>query len=267
MHIAALERFAGVRFFDRTERPLRLTEAGNVFFRFAKEVTNRTDAVRKFLAELSLGVAGEVTIGTTPSVGNYLILPVVNRILKKHPKLRIAVHIQPTHIVCESVRNADVDFGFILRDKAPEDILVKRIRREELCFFAPSKDRGRYRKQATVNQLREVPFITGIKGHDYTETVDRELEKRNFFKDPPRLRMNHLEGMKEAVRSGLGICILPRFTIERELSQNTFTQINVKGVRLSMKLMLLERERYFYSPSVASLKETLEAALSERSPR
>src|SRR5688572_13537603 len=71
IQIATLEKQIGLKLFNRSERPLRLTEAGSIFLQFAREVTNKANEVDRSLRELAIGTAGEVKIGASTSVGAY----------------------------------------------------------------------------------------------------------------------------------------------------------------------------------------------------
>src|SRR5262245_24264336 len=71
--VAQLEGEIGLKLFDRSKRPLRLTEAGSVFLQFAKELNNKTRDLGRMLAELAVGTAGDVRIGATNSIASYLL--------------------------------------------------------------------------------------------------------------------------------------------------------------------------------------------------
>jgi len=68
--IGLLEKELGLKLFDRSKRPLFVTEAGRVFFDFATEILNKSGEFERYLAELSSGVAGEVRIGASSHNGH-----------------------------------------------------------------------------------------------------------------------------------------------------------------------------------------------------
>src|SRR6266545_3558356 len=57
LQIATLERQTGLIFFDRSQRPFKLTEAGIIFLQFAREVINKSNEVDRSLRELAMGTA------------------------------------------------------------------------------------------------------------------------------------------------------------------------------------------------------------------
>jgi DNA-binding transcriptional LysR family regulator len=90
-HIAALERDLGVRLVDRTHRPARLTEAGQVFARHAREVVTGIGAARSAVGALRGMDAEPVTILTTPCIGATLFPDVIVDLVDLHPGLRVTV--------------------------------------------------------------------------------------------------------------------------------------------------------------------------------
>jgi len=53
----------GVKLFDRSKRPLLLSEAGQLFLKLARDVLNETEDFERYVLELSTGIAGAVKIG------------------------------------------------------------------------------------------------------------------------------------------------------------------------------------------------------------
>src|SRR5438132_12146108 len=62
-HVRALERELGARLFDRTERGMRLTQAGQVLRQYAGRGISLLDQCRNVLADLESGAAGRLVLG------------------------------------------------------------------------------------------------------------------------------------------------------------------------------------------------------------
>ena len=74
-----------------------------------------------------------------------------------------------------------------------------------------------------------------------------------------RLRINDYQPTKEAVRAGLGVAILPQFTVENDLCDQTLCKLDVTNASRYLNIMLLERPRQQSSPAVNAVKSFLEA--------
>jgi len=71
--IAKLEEEIGVKPIHRVSGEFRLTEGGELFLAYAKEILGKTDVLRASIRELESGTSGEVKIGATQSVGIYVL--------------------------------------------------------------------------------------------------------------------------------------------------------------------------------------------------
>ena len=96
--------------------------------------------------------------------------------------------------------------------------------------------------------------------------IESILEQRRFPKVPIAMRIGNYEGIKQAVSAGIGVAVLPRFTVHNELRNQTLVRIPIEGVNLNAKIMLVERTQALPRPTTASAKSFLAAAMSRFNP-
>jgi DNA-binding transcriptional LysR family regulator len=94
-HIAALERDLGVLLVDRTHRPARLTAAGEVFARHAREIVTGLGAARSAMVTLRGMDAKPITVLTTPCVGAALFPGLLAELVSTHPGARVSIIERP----------------------------------------------------------------------------------------------------------------------------------------------------------------------------
>ena len=263
LQIAGLERQFGLQLIDRSTRPIKLTEAGQLFLQFSTQIVNQTADLERVMSELARGVSGEVKIGATTSVGAYLLPPIAGELAQKYPKLSITIVSLPQASVLASVRTSAVDFAFVLSDRMPADLKVTTLKREPLWFVSSPENAALKKRPLTMNDLKSIPFILGLKGDQYTGMMESILEERRFPKVPIAMRIGNYEGIKQAVCAGIGIGILPRFTIHNEIGNRALVRIRVDGVNLSARIMLVERLQALQRPTATSAKSYISAAISK----
>jgi DNA-binding transcriptional LysR family regulator len=254
--IKLLEEQLGSKLFHRSAHPPELTEAGRTVYRYAKEILDRTRDLKRDLEAFSSGVSGEVRVGAISSINTYLLLPTVGQLLRQYPHLKISIVTQSRLMLFESVRQAAIDFAIVLSDKQPENLSVKVLMRERLLFVASAK--LRMPRHFSLDDLPAISFVMGLNGSEYGQMVTRLLEKTGVKNIAIAMRMSNWEGIKEAVRAGIGIAILPHFIVERELRDHSIREILVKNVRLEANIMLLEKpNRKPSNPATALVKDAL----------
>jgi DNA-binding transcriptional LysR family regulator len=263
LQIAGLERQFGLQLIDRSTRPIKLTEAGQLFLQFSRQIVNQTADLERIMSELARGVSGEVKIGATTSVGAYLLPPIAGELAQKYPKLSVTIVSLPQASVLGSVRTSAVDFAFILSDRIPADLKVTTLKREPLWFVSSPDNAALKSRPLAMNDLKAIPFILGLKGDQYTGMMESILEERRFPKVPVAMRIGNYEGIKQAVCAGIGIGILPRFTIHNEIRNRALVRIRVDGANLSARIMLVERQQTLQRPTAISAKSFISAAISK----
>jgi DNA-binding transcriptional LysR family regulator len=251
MHV--LEKSIGLKLIDRSERPLRLTEAGWLFLQFAEETVNKAETLANFFKELAGGVAGQVRIGASLSVGTYLLPRLLGKLLKQYPKLQLNVFTQNREIVCDAVAQSRVDFGIVLSDEPPPNLQSTPLRSEPFYIVGAANHPLVKKTKAPIHNLQNTPFIVGM-SNDYTQMVDRMLRSLGLGQYSIGFRISNFEGRKECVRAGVGVTVLPEFTVADEFKKRTLVPIKVKGTSLSASILLLENPRHLNSPSVNFVK-------------
>ena len=260
--IAFLEGRVGLKLFDRSKRPPRLTEAGQTVLDFGKQVVNKTSDLERYVQELSSGTSGEVKIGAISGITTHLLLPIIRELLQNSPKLKISILTQSRSLLYEAVRQSAVDFAIVLSDRKPENLDVSVIRSERLCFCVSPRSSLSLKKAITIKDLKTASFVAGLDGREYTKMIERLLGEVGLNDLYVAMRVSNWESIQEAARVGIGIAVLPLFAIDRDRKYRTINELTVRGVDLKADIMLIEQtHRRFVSPSVALVKNALVSGL------
>ena len=260
--IAKLEEQAGSQFIDRTQRQFRLTKEGELFLDFAQDVVARTDAMRQSLDTLHDTARLEVRIGTTRSVGVYILPGVIARIAKSFPELNISLLTQGRTHTYERLQQGAVDLAVVLADTAPRGLLAEPLRSESLCFVISPKHPLASKKTISWEELKTVPFISGVKGNDFSDMIAEIFDKHGIPKPTGNIVINNMHMRKEAVRAGIGVAVLPTFTVTEEVQSKTLKVLTIKDRPLpETRLMIVEAHRRSTNPNVELVKKALQETL------
>jgi DNA-binding transcriptional LysR family regulator len=145
----------------------------------------------------------------------------------------------------------------------PVDLKVTTLKNEPLWFVSSPENPALKKHALTMNDLKSVPFILGLQGDRYTGMMESILEEKRFPKLPVAMRIGNYEGIKQAVCAGIGIGLLPRFTIQNEIRNGVLLRVRVDQINLSARLMLVERPQTLQRPTVSTAKSYISAAISK----
>jgi len=261
--IAKLEEQAGSKFIDRSQRQFRLTKEGEVFLWFAQEMVAKTDAAQQSLLALHNRLQDAVRIGTTRSVGIYILPDVISSITKDFPNLKISLLTQGRTLTYERLQQGAVDLAVVLADTVPRGFFAKPLRSEPLCFVISPKHPLASKRIISREELKTVPFISGIKGNDFSDMIDEVFEKDGLPRPTGGITINNLRVRKEAVRAGVGVTVLPSFTVREEVQNKTLKVLAIEGGRLpDTQLKIVEAHRRSPNANVDLVKKALEEKLA-----
>jgi len=262
--IAKLEEQAGIKLIDRSQRPLKLTEAGEIFFGYAKEIIVRVDELSQSLRSLSTGSLGEVKIGATRAVGTFLLPKIVQGILKDFSKLKILLITQPRELTYQLLQQGALDFAVVLSDLQPKGFKVTPLRPEPLCMVASPRHPLAKQKRLSAQQLEESRFIVGIRSDGSSEMLDQLSGQSGLPEPSATLQISTLQGRTEAAKAGLGVAVLPQFVVQSEIRNGALRKLTAKHIQLSTAhIMLVQRRRTTPRANVELVKKLIVAKLQK----
>src|SRR5512139_2493989 len=138
LQIQALEELYETKLFDRSSNMVSLTSAGDVLYRYAKEILALYAAAEKNIGELTGLVKGSISVGASSTIGNYLMPSVVADFRRTHPKIKIHLFVGNTKRVIELLNSGNIDFGIVEGDVARQKLVVEKLLKDELVVIVPA---------------------------------------------------------------------------------------------------------------------------------
>ncbi|WP_250006697.1 LysR family transcriptional regulator [Actinoplanes sp. M2I2] len=215
--VAALESDLDERLFDRTTRRVRLTAAGQALLPKATAILDAFQDARETVDAVTAGLSGSLRIGYMTNVTLFDVPCLLGRFYADHPG--VTMHLSPaatgTAGLAEGLRGGDLDLAFLSAE--PEDhpdLSVTVLARSPMGLVVPAGHplAGRARVRfADIVLERFVEYRTGFA----TRTlVDGEFRRRGLWRDI-QIETSDVNDAAALVRNGLGVGILPRYSVER----------------------------------------------------
>ena len=206
--ISALEEALQVPLFHRHARGLILTEQGESLNRTVREVFAKLAMTEALLAEGKEKPAGRLKVTTTVGFGSTWLAPRLQAFLAQYPEISISLLLDDGDLDL-AMREADV----AIRMHAPrQPDLVQRhlIEIHWLMFASPGyiKQHGQPKRAEDLDQHQVILFGNH---HPPVPDINWLAEAGRPAGQPRRARLevNNLHAMALAIRSGLGIGVLP----------------------------------------------------------
>ncbi len=214
--VSALERDLGLSLFHRHARGLVLTEQGELLFRTASDVMNRLQTAETLLGDSTTKPAGELRITATVSLGSVWVTQRVREFIDTYPDIRIELVLNDEPVDL-SMRVADC--AIWAREPTQGDLIRRPLFSMQMHAFASAGYIRKFGTPQTVADLDRHRLVSFNGNPPPHLTTINSLETRGRDGRPPRVptfRANTILALKYAIRSGLGIGLIPDYLTEEE---------------------------------------------------
>ncbi|MHB8158396.1 MAG: selenium metabolism-associated LysR family transcriptional regulator [Desulfocucumaceae bacterium] len=245
-HIHALEDYYGAKLFERSSKKVELTQAGTVLYKYAREIIGLHGVAKRAVADLVDMVTGKLTIGASLTIGEYVLPKLLAIFARKYPDVEYSVVIGNTELIHELTREGAIDLGLVEGAIEDSQLQIKTFLRDEMVLVAPSLHP--LAKKAAVERadLGESVFVIREEGSGTRLAMEQFFEKAGL--SPQRvITLGSTQSIKEAVESGLGISILSKWTLRKELALGSLKPIRIKGLEIPRWFFLIKLKDKFES--------------------
>lgn len=267
-HLRSLEERLGVKLFRREGRGMELTEAGAEVHVWALEVLRGRTELDRSLRDISRGAAGRASIGSSMSVGNYVLPPILVDFRRRHPHASISLNQSNVEIALERTLTGRYDFSVLATDAVldTDSFEAELIARPPFCLVA-AVDEDRVGDSASPAELTGLPFVCPPSGMAIRRSQDTALATIGVADRQVAIELGSAESMKVAVQGGLGVALLWRESVRRELDVGLLREVRISGHVLRDKLYLVQRRgrrlTAFQSTLTNVLRDTIRTQFDE----
>src|SRR6478609_3848648 len=210
--LGRLEAELGERLLERKARaPLRLTDAGEVVAARARQALSAVTSLKDDLAALRGRVGGSLRIAAIQSLSATLLPRVLSRLSREYPAIQPSVRTLAAESIARAVASGRADVGLLAG--APRSSLrglrVKVLFDEPLVALVRRDDPLAKVKTLRLARLAERPLLLVPDG-TFLSDIIHEACARAGFSPRVQLTLASAEALRETVRAGLGLTILPR---------------------------------------------------------
>ncbi|WP_440971020.1 LysR family transcriptional regulator [Peribacillus frigoritolerans] len=257
--IHQLENYYNTLLFDREEGRLRVTEAGKLLYPFAKAIVNDFNHSKEVIQQSTGKYNANLIVGASLTIGEYLLPSLLGRFKKQQPEIKVTLTIKNTPRVLEDLSNDVIDLALVEGLVENTDFIVDKFAEDELILVCPSDHPWKDRKEIQLEELGNERMIwrESISGTRLiVENMLREygvLEKIESY-----MEIGSTQAIKSAVEAGLGISILPRLTVARELEQGFLREVDIYRINMARNLWLVRKNKRFNKIGVSKFVDFLQ---------
>jgi DNA-binding transcriptional LysR family regulator len=181
---------------------------------------------RDVLEQVKTASAGHLMIGAAPAVSTYVLPGLLERFVAAHPRVEVSVRTGHSEDVVDLVLRDEVQIGLGRAIRHP-DLELRPFHTEELVLVCAPDHRFTHRRSVSMEEVAGERLIM----FDLTSSY-YEITQAAFLSAGVKLRglmeLDSIEAAKKMVERSLGVALLPRTAVAREVESRTLRLVRMK---------------------------------------
>ncbi len=257
--LQTLESEVGQELFTREKYGMRLTEAGKTFLPYAQRSLQALRDGTEALGHLRDATGGKITIGSTPFISTYLLPSLLKCFRSAYPSVHIAVHTGHSEEVVAAVLHEEVQIGLVGRARHV-DIESEKLHEDELVLVVPPHHPFAFRPSIQIDDLSHEAIVLFDRTSPYYELTKSVLFNAGVAPQTA-MELDTVEAAKKMVEEGMGVSLLPRIAITRELTMGTLKEVPIaEAPTVKREMLAIYRKGIEMSGITRAFLQTVEAA-------
>lgn len=244
-----LEKEFGAELFKKNGREIIPTEEGHLLYKYAKNVLNEENKIYSLIRRDDDKLNGNLVIYTSSMPADYYIHDLIIEFSYLYPEITYTIKKIDSDMVFKNIEEGFTSFGFTGTPSKNKKIKNICIAEDEVVLVATAQKIKEFNSnKITVNELLNQKFILREKGSATLQIFESFLNKK-------RIKLNDLniiiqaednEIIKKFLFNNLGIAVLPKKAVEKEIDEGKVSVLKLEGMELRRKLYYVyEKDRYF----------------------
>jgi LysR family transcriptional regulator, hydrogen peroxide-inducible genes activator len=211
MQIQKVEEELEVLIFDRSKKPIQLTDIGIKIVSQAKNIVNEASRIQDIVDQQKGYIGGEFKLGIIPTVMPTLLPMFLNNFIKKYPKVKLIIEELNTSEIIKKLNNGLLDAAIAATPLQEEKIKEIVLYYEPFMVYAPNYHVLSSKTEVKVSDLNIDEILLLQDGHCFRDGIINLCKNNNLQSDTNKFKIESgsFETLLKLSDEGLGITLLP----------------------------------------------------------
>lgn len=256
--IQALERELGEGLFDRGGRSVRLTDAGAVFLPYAERLLQGLQEARDSVEEVRTVQAGSLRLGSALTISTYVLPRLLHAFRSRYPGVEVIVRTGRSEQVLAMLLNDEVQVGLVRSLVHPEAATID-LYADEVILVTNLRHPFTASRRARIKEVAAQSVILFDRGSSYYGLINSFFRQAGVVPNVA-MELDSMEATKRMVEEGLGIALLPRVCLDRELKLGVLVEVTITDMPSpSRQIALIYRKSRKRTRTIQAFLEVLQS--------
>ncbi len=242
-HIRTLEEELDCKLFDRLGRTIIPTKEAEVLYSHAMEIIEKANILKESIGQTMKEIKGELIIGASTIPGTYLMPHIMAKFQKRYPSVSFQILVSDSKDIVEKVSRHELLMGAVGAKTTNTQINYTPFMDDELIVVSsPSLIK---KEDMTIRELIKFPIIMREEGSGTRKETEKILEGKGISFENIKVAgiFGSTDAVKQAVKAGLGVSILSRFSVTDELKHKILKEIKLIDIQMKRKFYIVTHKK------------------------
>lgn len=262
--IKQLEEHLNVRLFERSHGRISLTPAGELVLGYAEKILALSEELETRVGELTGAISGPLLLGASTTIAEFYLPQILGEFKAMHPHVQTHMTVANSETIETRVAEHALDVGLIESPSHLPGVATEACCEDVLVMICSPRYKLASAKRVSAADVAGEPFVSRETGSGTREFADHYFEQNKISPDAINIVMElgSPEAIKGVVETGLGVSILSRTTVAKEIKLGLLVAVPLHPPLIRTLSVVTPRDRFrsrlqttFVEYAVSRMKE------------
>ncbi len=208
--IQKLEDELDILIFDRSKKPIELTDVGRKIVQQARNIVNEADRIQDIVDQQKGFIGGEFRLGIIPTIMPTLLPMFLKNFIKKYPKVKLKIEELTTEEIITRINDGHLDAAIAATPLESDNIKERVLYYEPFVAYIPNNHRLKNKRKIEVSDLEINDMLLLEDGHCFRDGVINLCKTfKGHLDDSFQLESGSIETLIKLSDEGMGMTLLP----------------------------------------------------------
>lgn len=233
-NIKELENDLGIGLFDRVTNKIMLTEAGKLLSNYIEQVMVLDKELRFDLGILKQQFAGDLKLGASTTIGQYVLPPVLARFKREHPDIELSLLNDNTQRIEAALIGKILDLGIVEGNTKNSQLKYIPFMKDEIVAIAHTSQPLSEKDEITLEELKQTPLVLRELGSGSLEVIIDKLKNNQIrLKDLNILmHLGSTESIKTFLANSNSMGLISVNAVAKEIANGEFKIVDIPNFEI-----------------------------------
>lgn len=266
LQIQKLEEELEFKLLDRSKRPFRFTEEGQLFYEKSVDILKQIEGLKQISLEIGEEVRGNLKVGIIPTVAPYLVPLFIQQLNTAYPALQVEVSEIKTEEIVSKIKMGNIDCGIISTPVSAKNVVLKPLFYEKFYAYVSVQHPLFEKEDLKLDDISETDVWYLDEGNCFQNQVNSicNINQQKATSQNLVYHSNSIESLRRIVENKNGLTFIPELaTINIPAEQEELIK-EFSDNQPFREISLVTAMRYAKERQVKALEEIIKQSIPKR---